>query len=209
MMISASKLLLLSGLVVGSIEIAVSTGAEEGRGLSFQHPTEGPSLDPSHVHVVPFSSKSGKSSKSKGKGDKNSKDFGKGLKSEKKEKYFHVGNDYEVHYEIVMTPEHTESDKSSKSGKSRPTIPEFEYIEIGHKSYKASKSAKSEYEDSDYYGNKSAKASKYEGYDTEYYDYDSKSAKSGKSASSKLPSKFLSTIFVFPLNISSFFYDYS
>mmetsp|Transcript_6671 Transcript_6671/g.16405 ORF Transcript_6671/g.16405 Transcript_6671/m.16405 type:complete len:645 (-) Transcript_6671:147-2081(-) len=184
-MIAASKLLILGGLLVGCVEIAASIGAEEGRQLSFRHPSEGPSTRLSE-DSKDYYYKSEKTSKSKGNGKKSSKDFGKGFKSEKKEKYFHVQNDYEVHYEIVMSPEHEENPEDeeghsvSKSSKNRPMIPQFEYIEVGYKSWKSSKTSK--YEDSDYYNYKSAKASKYE--DSDYYGYLGKSGKAYKDGKS-------------------------
>lgn len=178
--------MLLGALFVGSIENAVSNGAEAERRLSFQHPSEDHShSNDGNVIEEYYYYKSGKNSKSKGKGDKDRKDVGKGSKSEKKEKYAKVEKDYEVHYEIVMSPENSETNErnhySSKSSKNRPTIPEFEYIEVGYKSGKTSKYGGSYYYD---YNTKSGKTSKYGGSD--YYGKSEKAYKDEK-ASSKLP----------------------
>lgn len=187
MMKAASKLVLLGGLLMSSVECVVSNRAADGRGLSFQHP-KGPSEAPAQNDSGYYYYKSGKSSKSKGKGDKTIKDYkdgGKGLKKEK----------YEVHYEIAISTEHPESEdapdesdsktgsKIGKSSKNRPTIPEFEYIEVGYKSWKSDKSAKI----SPYYG--MIKTSK--DYGGGYYSYKNdkayKDEKYTKQSSSKLP----------------------
>lgn len=178
-----SKLLVLFA-VFSRLGNAYSYLTQEGRGLSFQHPST------PHHHHLPIAEheetstggKNGKSMKSEKEiGDdedklhySRSKSTKKGLKSEKfgkKAKYHNNNNQYEVEYEVVISQEDTEDgyySPKSKSSKHQSVIPHFEYIEVGHKSSKNSKSGGKGYDSK---GSKSEKVAK-----------DGKSYKEGKSS---------------------------
>eukprot|EP00531_Pseudo-nitzschia_arenysensis_P014613 CAMPEP_0116143994 /NCGR_PEP_ID=MMETSP0329-20121206/15747_1 /TAXON_ID=697910 /ORGANISM="Pseudo-nitzschia arenysensis, Strain B593" /LENGTH=629 /DNA_ID=CAMNT_0003639351 /DNA_START=92 /DNA_END=1981 /DNA_ORIENTATION=- len=119
-----TKLLLLAGLLLGSIDNAVSLRDNKFRGLQ----TKGTSVTPPSPKSKSGKSESGKSGKGgSGKSGKSTvptekSDTGKGGKA------LHVGSDLTVEYTLV---EH-----SGKSSKSQPT---FEYIETGQKTDKSSK----------------------------------------------------------------------